>query len=166
MLEVTVSIQQSGLVSPGHVALWSTTGVLQDGGVLPVGARVLASGRSYSFNTTNDQPIAIPQRITAFTLTGILVTNASLSLTTAVGGFYPAAAKAGVSLVEAAQTYTVLTNSSLLLWMTLSSFGQNTRFSASNLASIAGYLNIWFSLTTAQGAAATADIYVVGLDLS
>lgn len=160
------SVQQSGLITPGHLAIWSTTGVVQDGGALPAAARVLGSGRSYSFNTTNDQPIAIPQRITAFTLTGILITNASISLTMAAGGFYPAPAKAGVSIVPAIQTYTMLTNSSLILWTTLSSFGQNTRFSASNLSSIAGYLNIWFSLTTAQGAAATGDIYLIGMDLS
>ena len=139
---------------------------MQDGGVLPAAARVLGCGRSYSFNTTNDQPIAIPQRITAFALTGILVTNASISLTTAVGGFYPQAAKGGVPIVPAIQTYSVLSNSSLLLWMTLSSFGQNTRFSSANLGNIAGFLNIWFSLTTAQGAPATADIYAIGLDLT
>jgi hypothetical protein len=50
--------------------------------------------------------------------------------------------------------------------MTLSSFGQNTRFSSANLNNIAGFLNIWFSLTTPQGAPATADVYLVGLDLT
>lgn len=160
------TVQQSGLITPGHLAIWSTAGVVQDGGVLPAAARVLGSGRSYSFNTTNDQPIAIPQRITAFTLTGILITNASISLTTAAGGFYPQAGKGGVPIVPATQTYTVLSNSTLLLWATLSSFGQNTRFSASNLGAIGGYLDIWFSLTTPQGAAATGDIYLIGMDLS
>jgi len=160
------AIQQSGLITPGHLAIFAANGVVEDGGVLPAATRVLGSGRSYSFNTTNDQPIAIPQRVTAFMLTGILITNASISLTTAVGGFYPQAAKAGVPIVPASQTYTMLTNSSLLLWATLSSFGQNTRFSASNLGSIGGYLDIWFSLTTPQGAAATGDIYLIGMDLS
>jgi hypothetical protein len=160
------SIQQSGLITPGHIAVFATTGVVQDGGVLPAAARVLTKQTSVNFNTTNDQPMAIPQRVTAFAIAGILVTNASISLTTAVGGFYPQAAKAGVPIVPAAQTFSVLSNSSLLLWMTLSSFGQNTRFSASNLNSIAGFPNIWFSLTTAQGVPATADIYIMGYDLS
>lgn len=160
------AVQQSGLITPGHVALFATTGVIKDGGALPTSTRVLGQATSVSFNTTNDNPIAIPQRITAFVLTGILITNASTSLTTAVGGFYPQPAKAGVAIVPASQTYTMLTNSSLLLWAPLSSFGQNTRFSASNLGSIAGYLNIWFSLTTPQGGVASADIYLVGMDLS
>lgn len=159
-------VQQSGLITPGHVALFATNGVVQDGGALPTSTRVLAQATGVNFNTTNDQPIAIPQRITAFVLTGILITNASTSLTTAVGGFYPQPAKAGVAIVPAIQTYTMLTNTSLILWATLSSFGQNTRFSNANLGSIAGYLDIWFSLTTPQGGVASADIYLVGLDLS
>lgn len=147
--------------------IWSTTGVAQDGGPIAVSQKnVLASARSVNFNTTNDQPIAIPQRIIAFWLVGILVTNASISLTTAAGGFYPLAAKAGVPIVPANQAYSGLTNSSLLLFPTLSSFGQNTRFSSSNLGTIAGFMNIWFSLTTPQGAPATADIYLLGVDLS
>lgn len=160
------SIQQSGLITPGHLVTWSTTGVVQDGGVAPAGIRTLARATSANFNTTADQPITIPQRITAFQLTGILVTKASISLTTAVGGFYPAASKSGVPIVPAIQTYSMLTNNSLLLNLTLSSFGQNTRFSSSNLGTISDFLAIWFSLTTPQGAAATADIYLLGLDLS
>lgn len=160
------AIQQSGLITPGHLAIWTTTGVVQDGGVAPIGQRVLASAKGVNFNTINDQPIAIPQRITAFQLAGILITNASISLTTAAGGFYPAASKGGVSIVEATQTYSMLTNNSLILYATLSSFGQNTRFSSANLGSIAGFLGIWLSLTTAQGLPATADIYLIGIDLS
>jgi len=160
------TVQQSGLITNGHVAIWSTTGVIQDGGALPAAARVLTSIRSANFNTTNDQPMAIPQRVTAFQLLGLLVTNASISLTTAAGGVYPAAGKTGVPIVEATQGYTMLSSSAFLLNLTLSSFGQNTRFSSTNLGTIAGFLNLWFSLTTAQGAPCTADVYAIGLDLT
>lgn len=160
------AVQQSGNITPGHLAIWSTTGVVQDGGVLPTGARVLASGRGYSFNTTNDQPITLPQRISAFQLTSILVTNASISLTTAQGGFYPRAAKAGTAIVAAGQAYSALTGNTVILNPTLAGSAGTTRFSSANLNSIAGLLAIWFSLTTAQGAAATADIYLVGIDLT
>lgn len=160
------TVQQSGLITNGHVAIWSTTGVIQDGGALPAAARVLTSIRSANFNTTNDQPMAIPQRVTAFQLTGILVTNASISLTTAAGGFYPMAAKTGTPIVSSAQVYTALTTSAGLLQATLATFGSATRFSSANLGTIAGFLNIWFSLTTPQGAPATADVYLVGIDLT
>ena len=160
------SVQQSGFITPGHVALFATNGVIEDGGALPAAARVLIKTTGVNFNTINDQPMAVPQRVTAFAIAGILVTNASISLTAAAGGFYPQAAKGGVPIVPATQTFTMLTNSSLILWMTLSSFGQNTRFSSANLNSIAGYLNIWFSLSTPQGAPTSADVYVMGWDLS
>lgn len=154
-----MSVEQSGLVTPNHVAMWSTTGVIADGGALPAG-RVIVSGRSLNFNTVNDQPIVFPQWITAFRLANIIITNASISLTTAVGGFYPAASKGGTPIVANTQVYSTLTASSKLLLATLASFGSTTRFSSANLASIGGLLAIYLSLTTAQGAAATADVYL------
>lgn len=160
------SILQSGNVTPGHSATWVTDGVLQDGGGVPAAQRVLASLRGANFNITTDQPILIPINFTAFQLTGIVITNASVSLTTAVGGFYPAALKGGTPIVSAAQAYSALTTPAGLLQATLASFGQNTRFSSANLGLVNGFLAIWLSLTTAQGAAATADVYLQGVDLT
>jgi hypothetical protein len=159
-------VQQSGNITPGHLPVWVAPGVIGDGGAALAAQRVLASLRGANFNTTSDQPIAIPQRVTAFALTGIIVTNASLNLTTAVGGFYPQAAKAGTPIVAAAQAYSALTTANALLNATLAAFGSGTRFSSANLGTIGGLLNIWFALTTAQPVAATADIYLVGIDLS
>ena len=159
-----MTILQSGTVTPGHLAQWTTDGVIQDGGVSPF--NVIASSRSVNFNTTSDQPISIPFAISAFQLTGIVITNASISLTTAVGGFYPAASKGGTPIVSASQAYSALTTSAGLMQATLASFGSNTRFSAANLGAIGGLLCVWFSLTTPQGAAATADIYLIGSNLT
>jgi len=161
-----LSVQQSGSITAGHIAQWAATGVIQDGGAAPAAQRVLAAMSGANFNTTNDQPIAIPQRISAFQLTSIVITHASISLTTAVGGFYPAAAKAGTPIVAASQAYSTLTTSDKLLQATLASFGSTTRFSSSTLGSIGGFLQIWLSLTTAQGALASADVYICGIDLS
>jgi len=157
-------VLQSGAVTPGHIAQWVTDGVIQDGGGLP--SNILASLRQANFNTTSDQPIPIPISIAAFQLTGIIITNTTLSLTTAVGGFYPASAKGGTPIVSAAQAYSALTLSTSLLQATIATFGSTTRFSAANLGLIGGIPNIWFSLTTAQGAPATADIYLLGNNLS
>lgn len=159
------SVKQSGRVTPGHMVFWTTDGVIQDGGVLPTSTQVLASSLSTNFNTTADQLIAIPRNVTAFQITGILITNASVSLTTARGGFYPAASKGGTPIVEATQAYTLLTGRDFLLYATLSSFGQNSRFSTNNLGVSGGHMNVWFSLTTPQGANASADIYVIGMNL-
>jgi hypothetical protein len=156
---------QSGLVTPNHAAMWSTTGVIVDGGPMPTG-RVIVSGRGLNFNTTADQPIAIPQYITAFRIANIIITNASISLTTAQGGFYPAASKGGTPIVASSQAYSALTTSAGLMTATLASFGSGTRFSSANLGAIGGLLAIWFSLSVAQGAAATADIFFVCDNLS
>jgi hypothetical protein len=163
---VANNVQQSGNITPFHLAQWLAPGVLGDAGAPPAAQRVLASLRGADFNNTGDQPIAIPQQFVAFQLTGIIVTNATLSLTTAVGGFYPQASKGGTPIVSAAQVYSALTTANSLLSLTLASFGANTRFSSANLNSIGGFLNIWLSLTTTQGIAAQADVYLYGVDLS
>jgi hypothetical protein len=160
------SVLQSGNVTPGHLAGWVTDGVIGDLGISPF--NVIASLRSVNFNETSDQPILIPAQIAAFQLTGIVVTNASISLTTAQGGFYPQSAKGGTPIVASTQAYSALTTSAGLLQATLASFGSSTRFSATNLGTILGtsLIAIWFSLTTPQGVAATADIYLVGNNLT
>lgn len=157
-----MSVEQSGNVTPGHAATWVTDGVLKDGGAPPAAQRVLAFYQGADFNDTGDQAIPIPAAITAFQLTGIVITNASLSLTTAVGGFYPQASKSGTPIVAATQAYSTLTTGQKLLNATLASFGSTTRFSAVNLPDAA----IYFALTTPQGVAATADIYLIGIDLT
>ena len=159
-------ILQSGQVTPFHGVQWLADGVVGDGGPGPVGQRVIASLRGANFNTTNDQPLVIPQQFVAFSLRFITITNASASLTTAAGGFYPAASKAGTPIVSSAQAYSALTDNNQLMLPTLAAFGSGTRFSARNLGSIGGLLTIWFSLTTPQGVAATADIYLSALDLT
>ena len=160
------SVQQSGAITPGHVAQWVATGVVKDGGALPAGEKVLASIRGANFNTTGDQPLVIPQNITAFMITRIVITNASVSLTTAAGGFYPQTSKVGTPIVSSAQVYSALTTGASLMQATLASFGSGTRFSSANLGLLNGLLVLWLSLTTAQGAAATADVYVIGVDLT
>jgi len=155
-------IEQSGNVTPGHVLLWATDGVVLDGGALGAAQKVIASLRGADFNDTGDQSIVLPSRITAFQLNAIVITNASLSLTVAVGGFYPAASKGGTAIVAASQVYSSLTASNKLLSATLAGAAATTRYSIAELADWA----IYFSLTTAQGLAATADLYVIGTDLT
>lgn len=161
-----MSIQQSGKITPGHLVSWTTDGVVQDWGAAPAAQRVLASLRGANFNVTTDQPMLLPQTVTAFQLTSIIITNASVSLTSAIGGFYPALSKGGTPIVSASQTYSALTSQAALMTATLASFGSSTRFSAANLALINNLMAIYFSLTTGQGVNCTADIYLCGIDLS
>ena len=157
-----MSVLQSGNVTPGHIATWTTNGIIQDGGVLGASQKVLAFLGSADFNDTNDQPLLLPSTMTAFMLTGIIVTNSAISLSAAVGGFYPSASKAGTALVASSQVYSSLTAATKLLSCTLAAAVATTRYSRTNLADWAIYL----SLTTGQGQASTADVYVIGIDLS
>lgn len=159
-----MSVEQSGLVTPGHIATWTTNGVIQDGGAAPL--NIIAALKNANFNSTGDQPILIPQSIVAFQITSIIVTNTSISLSAAVGGFYPQSAKGGTPIVSASQVYSALTTAASLLSVTLAAFGSGTRFSSANLGNINNVLAIWFSLTTAQPVNATADIYIVGNNLT
>lgn len=116
---------------------------------------VIGTLRSANMNSTADQ--FIPLNTGIWIPTGILITNASTSLTTAVGGFYPSAAKGGTALVANTQVYSALTSGTVALYATLAANISTTRYSQNF---------IYFSLTTPQGAAATADIYVIGTDLT
>lgn len=157
-----MAIQQSGNVTPGHLAIWTTDNVIQDGGSVPSVRGVLGSLLSADFNTLSDQPILIPATITAFAITGIIVTNAPISLSVAVGGFYPETSKGGVAIVAAGQVYSSLNAASKLLNCTLSAGAQATRYDRANVPDWAIYL----SLTNAQGITATADIYLIGVNLT
>lgn len=120
----------------------------------PPNYRVLGKLIGANFNSTADQPITIA--CPRYYIQTIYVTNASISLTTAAGGFYSAAAKGGTVIVAAAQVYTPLTASNLIQGMTMAAPGNTqTRTEA----------QIYFSLTTAQGVAATADIFILGWNL-
>lgn len=121
---------------------------------VPGSAGILGQLLGANMNVTTDQaiPLFIPANI-LFRVSKITVTNASVSLTTAAGGVYTAASKAtgqGI-VVAAAQVYTALTTAGKALDLTI----------ALNLRLTAGTL-LYLSLTTGQGAAATADVYVIG----
>lgn len=159
-------VEQSGRITPGHMAKWVTDGVIGDAGIPANGTPYLAALLSADFNSILDQGIQIPNTITAFQLTGIIITNASLSLTIAAGGFYPTTAKGGTAIVAAGQVYSSLTAATKLLLATLAGAAAATRFSSANLDVIDGFLTMYLSLSTPQGVAATADIYLLGTDLS
>lgn len=103
------------------------------------------------FNSTADQRIYLDPTITRCRITRIVVVGASVSLTTAAGGVYTAAAKGGTALVAAAQAYASLTTPAKVLELTMQ-----------NNADALTTTSVFLSLTTAQGAAATADVYIYG----
>ena len=127
------------------------------GGIAP-GEVLLGELIGANMNSTADQviPLSYPSR--HFFITRIIVSSASISLTTAVGGIYQAASKAGTPLVANTQAYSTLTAAAVnaagsALALTLATVVTTGIFDLTKL---------YFSLTTAQGAAATANIRVYG----
>ena len=110
-----------------------------------------------NMNVTTDQsftPIGNQAPI-SYVITRIRTVNASTSLTTAAGGIYTAASKGGNALVAAGQAYSTLTGATIGLDLTVAAVG-------AGLQTVTPIL----SLTTGQGAAATADMYIFGMILT
>lgn len=129
-----------------------TTTIKTSGGIVTTGNEMLLGYKiGANMNVTTDQAIPITRiGSKSFRITRIYVTNASISLTTAAGGVYPTTSKGGTAIVAAAQAYSALTAAAVGLDLTIAA----VRTLAVN--------NVYLSLTTAQGAAATADVYVFG----
>lgn len=117
--------------------------------------RVVGKLIGANFNSTSDQAIPIAPQASLFIVTNIIVKNASISLTTAVGGIYTAASKSG-AIVANTQVYSALTAANKFVALTLAGTSLTDVYDA------ATNTNFYLSLTTAQGAAATADVYVYG----
>ena len=114
--------------------------------------RLLASAQSVNLNATGDtvMPVINTSR---YSVSNVVFTNASTSLTTAAAGVFPSAAAGGTAIVSnvalSGQTSaSVVTNATI-----------------NSTAALTGQ-NIYFNVGTAQGAAATMDVFVYGYDLT
>lgn len=120
------------------------------------GSRVLWQLTGANMNSTADQAFVKQGTFTNFLIEEIRAVNASTSLSLAVGGIYDTASKGGVPLVANTQVFSALTGSTLGVVLTMAAKG-------SGLMSAAA---LYLALTTGQGGAATADIYIIGCVLS
>ncbi len=120
--------------------------------------RVLFYLKAANFNVTTDQALlpylSVPAK---YKITEILVTNCSVSMTTAQGGFYTAISKGGTVIGATTTPYTACISATTLQDLKAVTNMDTSTFTASNL---------YLSLTAAQGAAATADVYVLGIPLN
>ncbi len=120
--------------------------------------------RTANLNVTTDQSITINPltsggdgympAATKYIVTGMFVTNCSTAASTAAGGLYDAASKAGNALVAAAQTYTSCASAATMQTATIASIATTTVETTATL---------YFSLTSGHGSAATGDVYVLGI---
>ena len=114
--------------------------------------RVLASFQGVNVNATGDTVLPI-QNTNSYSVSNVIFTNASTSLTTALAGVFTAPSAGGTGIVANA-ALSALTGSTVVSQRTVASTALQTG------------PNLYVNVGTAQGAAATMDVYVYGYDLS
>lgn len=123
-----------------------------------------------NFNSTADQTIQMAPlaagvdgylpAATKYVVTDVYVTNCSTALTLAAGGVYNGTGKpAGIGVfVAAGQTYTNCTSATSMQVATMNTTATQANTYNQGL--------VYLSLTTAQGGAATGDVYILGYPIN
>ncbi len=114
--------------------------------------RLLASYQGVNVNATGDTVLPI-LNTGNYSVSNVIFTNASTSLTTALAGVFTAPSAGGTAIVANA-ALSALTGATVVSQRTVAS-----------TASATGQ-NLYVNVGTAQGAAATMDVYVYGYDLT
>jgi hypothetical protein len=114
--------------------------------------RLLASFQGVNVNATGDTVLPI-NNTNSYSVSNVIFTNASTSLTTALAGLFTAPSAGGTGIVANA-ALSALTGSTVVSQRTVASTALQTGG------------NLYVNVGTAQGAAATMDVYVYGYDLS
>jgi len=115
--------------------------------------RLLAVATGVNVNATGDQAVLQVLNTTNYSVSNVVFTNASTSLTTAAAGLFTAPSAGGTAIVANA-ALSALTSSTVVSQRTVAS------------TAIQSAQNLYLNIGTAQGAAATMDIYVYGYDFS
>lgn len=114
--------------------------------------RLLASATGVNANATGDTILPLLDS-SSYSVKFVVITNASTSLTTAAAGLFTAPSAGGTAIVANA-ALSALTGSTVVSERTVASTAAQTG------------QNLYVNVGTAQGAAATFDIYVYGYDFT
>ena len=114
--------------------------------------RLLASYQSVNCNVVADTVLPIINT-SSYSISNVIFTNASTSLSTAAAGLFTAPSAGGTGIVANA-ALSALTTASVVSQRTVASTAAQTG------------QNLYFNVATAQGAAATCDVFVYGYDLT
>ena len=114
--------------------------------------RLLASFQTVNVNALGDTVLPIINT-TRYSVSNVIVTNASVDLTTAEAGLFTSPSAGGTGIVS---------DAILSACSAASVVSQRT---VASTAAQAGQ-NLYFNVSVAQGAAATCDVFVYGYDLT
>jgi hypothetical protein len=152
-------ILQSGSVTPGHVATWTTDGVVQDGGIAVPNLYALfqATITAVNFNQTafdNQILINLPAGFTRWRCDRILISDSSGALSTATCGVFTGVGGTGTQIVASGSAITVTTNA-----IDTNNNMQSLTINDQNTTALSDTA-IYFRLQNAQGSAATGNVSV------
>ncbi|MDE2021300.1 MAG: hypothetical protein KGJ13_13275 [Patescibacteria group bacterium] len=153
------SVLQSGVVTPNHLASWTTDGVIQDSGVAFTNTYGMfaSSVTGINFNSANtDNPVVVPlpSGYTRYRIHGIVISGASASLSSATCGVFTAGSAGGVAVVASgtAITVTATTTDTVNNMQNLTIANQNTM--------VLSDAALFFRVQTPQGSAAIANVSI------
>ena len=115
--------------------------------------RLLAVATGVNVNATGDQAVLSIINSTNWSVSNVVFTNASVSLTTAAAGVFTGRNASGTAIVANA-ALSANTGPTVVVQETVASTALQTG------------QNLYVNVGTAQGAAATVDVYVYGYDPS
>ena len=155
-----VGILQSGNVTPGHLASWTTDGVIQDAGITLNNTYALFSysKQGINFNSTNSDNtllINLPAGYTKYRVEKIIISGATASLSTATCSVWTQASGLGSAVVASGSAITVTqtlddTNNNM---QSLTIANQNTMSLIET--------TLYFRVQTAQGSAALGNVTIL-----
>jgi hypothetical protein len=114
--------------------------------------RLLASYQGVNVNAAGDTVLPI-NNTSSYSVSNVVFTNASTSLTTALAGVFTAPSAGGTAIVANA-ALSAMTSASVVSQRTVATTAAQTS------------QNLYVNVGTAQGAAATMDVFVYGYDLT
>jgi hypothetical protein len=121
--------------------------------------QLLFAKTGLNMNVTTDQALDKYGKFTSFLVTLIRAANGSISLTTAQGSLYTGAGKTGVVIMATTTPYATITGPTTGMDVVIAATGRP-------VITILTAASLFLALTTAQGGAATMDMYVFGTPLS
>jgi hypothetical protein len=154
-----MSVEQSGLVTPGHLTAWTTDGVVQDAGFLYSNsygllANIVQNINFNSANTDNPIPINLPAGYTKYFIDLILIYGATTSLSTATCGIFTAQAAGGTAVVT--------TGTAITVTQTAGDTNENMQSLTINDKTTMFFIDpvLYFRVQNAQGVAALGNVAV------
>lgn len=115
--------------------------------------RLLGVATGVNVNATGDQAVIQINNSTSYSISNVIFTDASISLTTAAAGLFTAPSAGGTGIVANA-ALSALTGPTVVSQRTVAS------------TAVQSGQKLYLNVGTAQGAAATMDVFVYGYDFS